>query len=849
MKLVHKIGGGFLGLVLIIAFLGVFAWLTVTGLNVDIESIASVNLPGLLNTESAAFKVEKIQSEQLRYVNNPTDESASKIVASADGIIEFVKSSYESLTSNKGDVQEGIVDLYSRSQKSMEEFKVKFELLKNAVEKETKKKQEMMDTSDSLATMLNMFYKVKDSDQGVLLRMLDSITELKGKVNDYILLGSTIREGRAVNVVASAKVLDKKKEEIISQANRIIAKLDQSQSIKGLILKRFVTSFYDAVVGLAKGSGKTLTDPQKIAKSKKKYNEALKEMGTVIKRIAETPQESIKSNSEIVAVLKEESNLISEVRLSNLNYIITKNPAHKNIASIKLKRCIEKLDILSNLLESQADKMTVVDIMNIVYGYQDLVKEWQKVANEINTDYVPESTAKLTETSESFSKIVELVEQSTTSMMAGMVERGVKQSNLGIIISAISALVGLILAILITIGVRSGILQVLNIQGALVHEGDLNIQIDEKKLNRKDEVGQLFKVAQSVLEDYKKINSIAQRLASGQWQTDVEIKSEKDEMNQNLSLMIEQVNMALHQVANTVEQVAQGAEQVREASRSLSEGATSQAASLEEITSSMAELGSQTNLNADNAGQASKLSEEANQVAIDGKNKMNELATAMGEISKSAADTQKVVKTIDDIAFQTNLLALNAAVEAARAGAHGKGFAVVAEEVRNLAARSAKAAGETAELIDTVVKEINKGNSVATVTAEVLDSVAVGIRKATDLVGEIASASGEQAQGVRQINIGLEQIDAVTMQNTSNAEETASATEEMKNQANELQDLVSRFELKDVADDFEGYDYDDNEYQDEDDDDDGEVTQALGNSEQTPKLGWGGVSDYDKVEE
>ena len=847
MKLVHKIGGGFLGLVLIIAFLGVFAWITVTGMNVGIESIAKENLPGLLDTESAAFKVENIQSEQVRYVNNPTEESAGKIVAKADEIIAFVKNSFEYLSSQKGNVQEGIMELYASSQQSMEDFKVKFELLKDAVEKETNKKREMMDTSDSLATMLNMFYKVKDSDQGTLLRMLDSINDLKAKANDYILLGSSIRDGRVVNVVASIKVLGKQKDEIMNQANRIISKLDQSQSIKGLILKRFVTSFYESVLGLAKGSGKTLTEPQKVAKAQKKYTQALKEMGTVIKRIAETPQDSIKSNSEIVAVLKEESNLISEVRLSNLNYIITKNPAHKNIASIKLKRCIEKLDILSNLLQSQTDKMTVVDIMNIVYGYQDIVKEWQKVANEINTDFVPESTAKLTETSESFTKIVELVEQSTTGKMTGMVEKGVRQSNLGIIISAISALVGLFLAIFITIAVRSGILEVLKIQSILVHEGDLSIQINEKKLNRTDEIGQLFKVAQSVLEDYKNINSIAQRLASGQWHTDVTIKSEKDEMNQNLSLMIEQVNMALHQVSNTVEQVAQGAEQVREASRSLSEGATSQAASLEEITSSMAELGSQTNLNADNAGQASKLSEEANQVAIDGKNKMNELAVAMEEISKSAADTQKVVKTIDDIAFQTNLLALNAAVEAARAGAHGKGFAVVAEEVRNLAARSAKAAGETAELIDTVVKEINKGNSVATVTAEVLDSVAVGIRKATDLVGEIASASGEQAQGVRQINIGLEQIDSVTMQNTSNAEETASATEEMKNQANELQELVGRFELKEMADDAGVYEYEEDEDYDEYDYQDEE--RLLDNSEHNPKLGWGGVSDCDEAEE
>jgi methyl-accepting chemotaxis protein len=220
---------------------------------------------------------------------------------------------------------------------------------------------------------------------------------------------------------------------------------------------------------------------------------------------------------------------------------------------------------------------------------------------------------------------------------------------------------------------------------------------------------------------------------------------------------------------------------------------------MEEISASMTEMASQTSATAGNATTATNLAQQARSSAEQGNTQMAEMVKAMAAIKQSGQDISGIIKTIDEIAFQTNLLALNAAVEAARAGQHGKGFAVVAEEVRNLAARSAKAAKETSDLIAGSVRVTEEGARIAEETARHLEEIVGGATKVSQLVAEMAEASSGQAEGINQVNLGLQQIDQVTQQNTASAEEVASAAEELASQAITLKAMLGRFQLENTT--------------------------------------------------
>lgn len=248
-------------------------------------------------------------------------------------------------------------------------------------------------------------------------------------------------------------------------------------------------------------------------------------------------------------------------------------------------------------------------------------------------------------------------------------------------------------------------------------------------------------------------------------------------------------------ISSSAEQVAGGAKNISNSSVVLSQGAAEQASSVEELSASIAEVASQTRSNADNADRANDITAITRSHAEEGNNDMITMLKAMEEINASSNNISKIIKVIDEIAFQTNILALNAAVEAARAGQHGKGFAVVAEEVRNLAARSAKAAKETTDMIESSIEKVNSGREVAHQTAEKLETIVANVSEVADLVESIAKASKEQSMAIEQINQGVLQVSQVVQANSATSEESASASEELSMQADLLSDEVKKFKM------------------------------------------------------
>ncbi|MEZ4525988.1 MAG: methyl-accepting chemotaxis protein [Desulfobacterales bacterium] len=297
-------------------------------------------------------------------------------------------------------------------------------------------------------------------------------------------------------------------------------------------------------------------------------------------------------------------------------------------------------------------------------------------------------------------------------------------------------------------------------------------------------------------ESLEKKALLAEQIAEGDLRGTALVISEKDMLGRSLEKMSKNLRKLLRDVRNTADLVAEGADQIAGSSQSLSEGTNEQASSLEEITSSLVQISSQTRSNAENASRAMTLAEKARNTAASGKQEMENMISAMTEISESSRSVAKIIKVIDEIAFQTNLLSLNAAVEAARAGRYGKGFAVVAGEVRNLAGRSSRAAKDTAELIESALKKVENGNRTASQTAASLDKIVASSVQMADLINEIAAASEEQARGIEQVSQGLNQVDQVTQHNAATAQETASSANELSAQAEYLRKTLSRFRLR-----------------------------------------------------
>ena len=493
--------------------------------------------------------------------------------------------------------------------------------------------------------------------------------------------------------------------------------------------------------------------------------------------------------------------LVEEVLHARDSFVFAMAADQRILHEATARRALEALGLQLNEIRRN-ESLPAGDFANRVVRIQEELAEWARTADRY-IGAIKTERDMVEPLLENIRNIMSVVMTIQGRVVESAQEAGKEQHALivfvrtvSIALSATALAIAILLAVVLTVSITSGLRTAVGAMERVANEGDVTVELQETDLRRGDEIGDIANAVKNIVLQFRNVEKLASDLAEGNYDVETKVRGDLDSMNNYLNKMLDEVNKAMLEIGESVKQVTTGANEVSSASQSLSSGAQESAASLQQITASMSQISSQVKQNAESATQARDLAQNSSKSAAEGQEAMRDMTSAMGRITDNSREIQRVIKVIDDIAFQTNLLALNAAVEAARAGQHGKGFAVVAEEVRNLASRSAKAARETSELIAKSGHEIEAGGEVATRTADMLNTLVEGIKQTTDLVAGIAIASNEQAQGVNQITIGLQQIDQVTQQNTAASEECASAANEMSAMAGHLQQLVAKFKLR-----------------------------------------------------
>ena len=385
----------------------------------------------------------------------------------------------------------------------------------------------------------------------------------------------------------------------------------------------------------------------------------------------------------------------------------------------------------------------------------------------------------------------------------------VRQIGLTVVLSCLTSIVLIFIGIMVVGAyIKKAVstpLFRLTILAQTLEQGDLGLHQHQTMMvgiDSNDEIGilsQCFDSTISRLRNYiGEISHMLEAIAGGDLTAQItqEYVGDFASIRTSLNDILQKLNSTMGQIVTSSEYVSSGAEQMSTVSQALSQGSMEQTGAVEELEETIHSVAESAKQTAENVQRARAQVGGMGQQLAEGNQKMQEMIAAMGEITNSSNEIEKIIKTIEDIAFQTNILALNAAVEAARAGTAGKGFAVVADEVRNLAAKSAEASQSTSALIGRSISAVNQGTQIADATAKQLQNVVADAHGIEATINGIAADAQTQAEAVEQIQDQIDQIANVVQTNSSTAEESAATSQELNAQANALKQLVKTFRLR-----------------------------------------------------
>ena len=807
MKITIKLILGFGIILAVLAMISIVSYLNFSKISQQVNKIGEYNLRQLINSENEAIASLETLALQNDYFMDSSIEAKERCLNASRKIKLHLKNNISSFKNmQKLNIDSSVnIDKASKLLAKCKYFEDSFEELDKQITTDEQIRLKMSEVSDLLTEEINNYYYTKDNEYIVNNEILTKINSINRQIFKMFLLANSFLDQKTKIAEQSLTQFNELIPQITDNCEILIAIIkdrDEKNDIKNI--QRLTSEYAKKTAAIISIKNKTQTTDKQLVKYLKEQTKISKKITIYSKMFIDEKVEIISLNKKALSKLKVMAIQIPQAEILNLKCQVSNNNEDFKKACELITHCHKLAGELIKVANIEKDKMLAIKMKGYLKQYNDLFKLWKKKKDIITKKTLPAIKITLNKIKDTAISSATEFENISKHEISSIQNRTEQSTTIILLSGCIAIIIGITAALILIFSIKrpvnfvenslniltENLQQIASLMKNNLAEGDWTVQANSN-------VRDLLNM--SSLNKYSRKNDETGNMCKAE----LAIVAAIEESAQATNIVITQVNDTLSKISDTTLKVSSGSVEVANSSQSLSQGATEQAASLEEISSSMTVIVKKTNINANNAQEAKKLAQSANTQASLGKDCMGVMNESMNQIAQNANEMKKVIKTIDDIAFQTNLLALNAAVEAARAGQHGKGFAVVAEEVRTLAARSATAAAETTSLIEQSNLQIQDGVVNCEKTGNVLKTITESISETFNFVSQIAQSSVEQASSISQINLGLEQINIITQKNTANSEETASAADEMSSSARFLSSLIANFTLNSYADNNE----------------------------------------------